>query len=412
MTDGTAARIDHVVDSRRDALLELARELVSIDSQIPPHANERAISAFLAHQLEGRGLDVQVTGDSERPSIIARLRGGGGPTLALAGHTDTKPVGTGRAQWRTDPLDPVVKGGYLYGLGSTDMKGAIAAMIVAVDAIVAVGEPPGAIILALVSDEEAGGSLGARLVASELGDVDGLLLGEPSGWECDWQGLHVVSRGSTCFRIRVRGTQGHSSLSDRVPMINASVKAAELLVGMERELELTAPPHPIGDTHPTLNRGVMMSGGTWFGVVPGTAEYACDLRTVPGMSFDGVRAQLEAWLDRRRALDPELDVELIFEPGLEWVPPSEIDPGHPLVEIAAVAASEVLGERPELTVFPGATDAPWFAGAGIPSIPSFGPGLISRAHGPNERVSVRSLEQAARIYARIGLQFGATTREQ
>ncbi|WP_308797537.1 M20 family metallopeptidase [Agromyces silvae] len=404
----TAAALDAYLVAHDDRLIALARDLIAIDSQIPPHADERAIAAFLVDVLADRGLDVRLAGDRDaRPSVVARLTGDGGPVLALAGHIDTKPVGSARDQWRTDPLDPVIVDGELHGLGAADMKGAIAAMIVALDAVMATGTPPGDVVLALVADEEAGGSRGARLVAPELGDVDGLLLGEPSGWTHDWQGLHLVSRGSSCFRIRVRGTQGHSSLSDRLPFVNASERMARLLVDMADELELPFTPHPIGQTGPTLNRGVTVAGGTWFGVVPGEAEFACDLRTVPGMTFEGVRTAIEGWLDRRRALDPLLDVELVFEPGLEWVPPSDLAPGHPLVAATAAAARDVLGSPPPISIFPGATDAPWFTEADVPTLPSFGPGLIAHAHGPNERVSLRALRQAARIYARLAAGYGA-----
>ncbi len=163
---------------------------------------------------------------------------------------------------------------------------------------------------------------------------------------------------------------------------------------------------------PTLNVGVLVSGGVYFGVVPGLAEFGCDLRTLPGMTEAGVRESLERWLAKHRVTDPELDAEVIFEPGLTWVPPAEIDRAHPLVGAAQSAAREVLGASPPLSVFPGGTDAPWFDAAGIATIPSFGPGILTNCHGPNEYVSVASVVQAARIYARIVLSYcGISTDE-
>jgi acetylornithine deacetylase len=263
----------------------------------------------------------------------------------------------------------------------------------------------GDVVLAFVADEEAGSDLGAKFLAPRLTGIDACLIGEPSGWEHDWQGLHLVSRGITCFRIRVRGTQMHSSLSDRMPCVNASQRVAALMVAIEDELELRFVPHPLGGISPTLNVGVLVSGGVYFGVVPGLAEFACDLRTLPGMSEAGVRASLERWLDRRRAADPDLDVEVIFEPHLRWVPPAEIDSMHPLVVSAQSAASEVLRATPPLSVFPGGTDAPWFDAAGIATIPSFGPGILTCCHGPNEYVDVNSVHEAARIYARTAIGY-------
>jgi acetylornithine deacetylase len=102
---------------------------------------------------------------------------------------------------------------------------------------------------------------------------------------------------------------------------------------------------------------------------------------------------------------PGLQAEFEFEPQLSWVPPAEIDSGHPLVTAAQQAAVEVLGESPPLSVFPGGTDAPWFDAASIPTIPAFGPGILTCAHGPNERVSLKSIHEAARIYARTAAAF-------
>ena len=92
-------------------------------------------------------------------------------------------------------------------------------------------------------------------------------------------------------------------------------------------------------------------------------------------------------------------------------PPAEIKRESELVAVARNAAAEVLGVTPPLSVFPGGTDAPWFEAAGIPTIPSFGPGLLTCAHGPNECVKLESVHQAARIYARIASAFCGATNE-
>jgi len=402
--------IDAFLAERRAELAALVAELVRIDSQVPPHADERAIVAFLRERMAALGLGEGevIAAEPERPNLVTRIAGaGGGRTLMLNGHLDTKPVGDALPLWHSDPLVPEIRDGHLYGLGSSDMKGAVAAMVFAAVALRESGLPQlaGDLVLSFVADEEAGGRLGSRFLAPRLSDVDACLIGEPSGWEHDWQGLHLVSRGVCCFRIRVRGTQMHSSLSDRVPSVNASRRMANLLVSLEDELELEFTPHPLGGVTPTLNVGVLVSGGVYFGVVPGLAEFGCDLRTLPGMTETGVRTAVERWLDAHRAAVPDLDVELAFEPGLTWVPAAEIPPEHPLVLVAQSAAAEVLGTPPPLSVFPGATDAPWFDAAGIPTIPSFGPGILTRCHGPNEYVAVESVHQAARMYARIAARY-------
>jgi acetylornithine deacetylase len=414
---GTAAaqRIDAFLAERSDDLIRLVGDLIGINSQIPPYGDERAIVAFLQSELVRLGLDDEITilGPSdERPSMIVRLRGtGGGANLMLSGHIDTKPVGEARDLWRKPPLEATIENGILYGLGATDMKGAVAAMIFAALAIRESGVAlAGDLVLGLIADEEAGAQLGAKFVAPYVSDVDAILIGEPSGWEYDWQGIHLVSRGVCGFRVVVQGTQMHSSLSDRMPSVNASLKLADLMLRIRDELDLPFTPHPLGQIGPTLNTGVMIDGGTFFGVVPGRAEFACDLRTVPGQTREEVAEALDRWLDACRAADPELQVEYHFEDGLDWIPWSELEAEHPLVASAQRAAEDVLGEAPPLSVFPGGTDAPWYSQLGIPTLPSFGPGVLTCAHGPNEYVSVDSIHQAARMYARIAMDFCGTSR--
>jgi acetylornithine deacetylase/succinyl-diaminopimelate desuccinylase family protein len=404
-----SAGIDTFLDRNRAELLDLLADLVRIDSQIPPYSDERQIVAFLRGRLAELNLgEAEVLeSDPHRPNLITRIAGaGGGRSLALSGHVDTKPVGDSRSLWQSDPFVPEVRDECLYGLGASDMKAAVAAMVFAGLAVREAAPPlAGDLVLAFVADEEAGSTFGARFVAPRLRGIDACLIGEPSGWEHDWQGLHLASRGVCGFRIRVSGTQMHSSLSDRLPSVNASVLMAALMQSLADDLDLEFVPHPLDGSEPTLNVGVLVSGGVYFGVVPGQAEFACDLRTLPGMTQKSVEQSLRRWLTAQRQRIPSLDAELRFEPQLAWLPPAEIDREHPLVAVVRDAAAEVLGTPPPLTVFPGGTDAPWFEAAGIPTIPSFGPGILTCAHGPNECVSLESVTQAARIYARVAAAF-------
>ena len=401
--------LEAFLDETRDQLTQLVIDLVGIDSQIPPYSDERKIAAFLGDTLSKLGLgETEIIGAApERPNLITRLRGsGGGPTLMLNGHLDTKPVGDARTLWRSDPLVPELRDGRLYGLGTSDMKGAVAAMVFAAAALRRTAAPLGGdVVLAFTADEEAGSSLGARYLAPRLTGVDACLIGEPSGVDDDWQGVCLVSRGVCGFRIRVRGTQTHSSLSDRVPSVNASLVMAQLLLAIKEELELDFTPHPYGGVRPTLNPGVLVHGGVYFGVVPGMAEFACDLRTLPGMDEGGVRRSVDNWLDAKRRADPSLDVEVAFEPGLTWVPPAELPAAHPLVQAACESIEGVLGRTPPLAVFPGGTDAPWYEQAGIPTLPALGPGTLSCCHGPNEFVKLEAVHQAARVYARTAARY-------
>src|SRR5699024_10873750 len=134
---------------------------------------------------------------------------GDGPSCALSGHMDTKPIGDARSAWRTDPLELTVVDGLAYGLGSTDMKGAIAAMLVALERF-ARSNAPGRASLILTADEEQGSDAGAKaLVSAAVLDARSIVVGEPSGIAESWELLALASRGICCFDVTVRTQQGH-----------------------------------------------------------------------------------------------------------------------------------------------------------------------------------------------------------
>ncbi len=396
------------LSEREDELVEFARLLVATPSVNPP-GDERAVAALVRERLAALGVtEVEQHAAAEgRPNVLARVAGSaGGPTLLLCGHLDTKPAGDLDA-WQTDPWDPVLRDGELIGLGSGDMKGAVAAMVYAAGALAAV-PPGGDVVLALVADEEAGSARGAQWLAEQgLLRADAAIVGEPCGIDREWEAIDLISRGAALFKVVVRGTQMHSSLSDRLPAVNATVAMARLAVRMHEELarSLSYDPHPLCPLGPTVNVGVMAKAGVFYGVYPGEAELACDIRTLPGMTRESVEADLHAFLQRAREENPELDAELVV--GL-FIPATEIAPGEPVVGALASAAADVLGARPALGAFPGATDAAHLQGrAGIPTVAAFGPGYLPRAHSPNESVSVRGILEAARIYALAAARFQA-----
>lgn len=392
-------------------IVDFASRLVAAPSPTPP-GDERQVAAMLQAELATLGLEeVAVAAkEPERPNVICRIAGdrsGGGRRLILNGHIDTKPAGD-RASWETDPYKPAIRDGRLYGLGTTDMKGAIAAMVYAGAAVArACPDLPGELQLIFTADEEGGSRYGGRYLVEEVGlDADAAIICEPSGISRSWEFICPVARGITCFRLRLRGTQMHSSLSDRLPSINASVKLAQLLVWMDEGLSLTVPAHPLCPDGATVNPGVTLHGGVTYGVVPGQAEFGVDVRTVPGMTQAQLARDLEAFLAECRRKDPELDVELVFEPGSQgWTPPTEVAADAPVVQAVEAAAAQVLGTAPPLRAFPAVTDGAHFAAAGIDTIPAFGPGLLPLAHRPNEYIELDSIGEAARIYALSAIYY-------
>jgi acetylornithine deacetylase/succinyl-diaminopimelate desuccinylase-like protein len=396
---------------REAEVIDFTRDLIRTPSENPP-GDERAVAALVIERLSALGLhDVHLVGELEhRPNLIARIPGrAAGPNLVLCGHLDTKPAGD-LTSWNTDPWDPVVRDGHLIGLGSGDMKAALAAMVYAAAAVSEAGGSGGDTILLFTADEEAGSGHGSKWLSRsphllELNPA-AVVLGEPSGIEREWEAIHIVSRGAALFKIAVLGTQMHSSVTDRLPAINAVVKMARLIDRMDRELLpcLVLPETSDDSLKPTVNIGVMVSGGVYYGVCPGLATFGCDIRTLPGMTEEQMTSDLQAFLSGAMKDDPDLHAELTME---AFVPATEVSPGEPVVMAVQEAAALVLGHAPPLSAFPGGTDACHLQGtAGIPTVASWGPGLLPAAHSPNESLQVDSILIAAKMYALIAWRFG------
>ena len=409
MSDLTALEHDVLsyLEDTASEQLAFARELIATPSPNPP-GDERAMAAVVRERLERLEITdiTELAVVPERPNLVVRIPGAGdGPSLILSGHLDTKPAGD-MARWETDPWDPVIRNGDLFGLGSGDMKVAVAAMVYSAAALSRTTGWPGELQLVFTADEEAGSTLGSKWMAKEgYLRADAAIIGEPCGVVAEWENIGVVSRGGVLFKVEVIGTQMHSSVSDRFDPINATVEMAWLIQRMHTQMKgyLTYEPHHLGGSGPTVNVGVMSESGVFYGVYPGNGWFACDIRTVPGMTVEGVIADLHRFLDDAMAENPRLQAVLKMEGGIEA---TEISFDHPVVSAIQHASSHVLGKRLAPAIFPGATDAYSFqATAGIPSIAAFGPGYLPRAHSPNEHLAATGVYEASRIYALAALRY-------
>ncbi|TMD01645.1 MAG: M20 family metallopeptidase [Chloroflexi bacterium] len=397
----------HALAARERELVEFARDLIAIPSPNPP-GDERELAERARGEMARLGFSAirMVAMEPTRPNVVGEVVGKRtGQILTLNGHIDTKPTGD-ISQWATGPYDPVVRDGRLHGLGSADMKGAVAAMVYAGAALAEVGPPQGTLRVVLTADEENGSRFGARFLAGRPDfAADAVVVGEATGMQSPWAYIAVASRGIACFRVSVRGTQMHSSLSDQVPSVNASVKLSQVLARMDSEFRPRYPSNSRVPGGPTVNLGVTLSGGVFYGIYPGHAEFGIDVRTVPGMTHPELQADLAGFLEVLSREDPELDVAVEPVPELAWFQPSHIDPGHPLVAAAQSAARDVLGRDVPLGTMPAFTDGTHWHLAGSACIPAFGPGTLLVAHRPNEYVTVSEVVEAARIYALTAMRY-------
>lgn len=375
-------------------VIDLAQRLIRTPSPNLP-GDERAVADVVRDVLAATGLPAArvIAAEAARPNLLTTVDFGPGRHLVLNGHLDTKPIGD--AHWSVDPLAADIDGDRLYGLGSADMKGAVAAMLVAVAELAGSGFGVGRVSLLLTADEENGAALGARHVVETVAlDADAVVIGEPGGIEADFDRLHLVSRGICRVKVKADGVQGHSSLSGRPGVRNAGVAAARAVVALAEAPPLAAPPNP-GDLVgwvPTVNAGLAYRGGVGFGVLPGYVEADAEVRVLPGMRREDVLAALAAVVAPTGArVEPD--------EWIDWLPGALVSPADPVAAAARVALRAAVGAVPADSVFPGTTDATWFHSAqGIPTLPALGPGLLRRAHGADEWVSVHAVRQSVPLY--------------
>ena len=392
-------------------VLDIARKLVRTSSPNPP-GDERAAAALvrdLLPELQLPGARVIARNES-RPNLLITLDfGPGGRHLVLSGHLDTKPVAD--AAWSVDPFGADVEGDRLYGLGSADMKSAIAAMLVAASRVAGDAPSRGRLSLLFTADEENGSAYGAHHVADSVPlDADGVVIGEPGGIEGDYDRLHLVSRGIARLRLIASGRQGHSSLSDEFGTRNAGVDAARLVTEVADSLAVDTPEnvHGLSGWTPTVNTGMAYRGGVGFGVLPGVMAVDTEVRLLPGMRQEAVGEVFTNLAERvSRQTGSELRIEF-DQPPNDWLPATLVTPSDPLVEEARAACRAVLGTDPPSGVFPGTTDATWFdALQGLPTLPALGPGLLRRAHAADEWVSIQAVRQAVEIYTHLANAYCA-----
>ncbi len=390
-------------------VLDIARELVSTPSPNPP-GDERAVAAPVHDLLSALQLPAArvIARHESRPNLLLTLDfGEGGRHLVLSGHLDTKPIAD--AEWSVDPFGADVEGDRLYGLGSADMKSALAAMLVAVSRVANDAPSRGRLSLLFTADEENGSAYGAHHVAQNVPlDADGVVIGEPGGIGEDYDRLHLVSRGIARLRLFARGRQGHSSLSDEFDTRNTGVDAARLVTAVADTLDVETPEnaHGLSGWTPTVNTGLAYSGGVGFGVIPGVMAVDTEVRLLPGMRREDVTEAFTA-VTGRVSRKTGADLQLEFDqPPNDWLPATLVAPGDPLVEAARAACLEVLGTDPPKAVFPGTTDASWFdAVQDLPTLPALGPGVLRRAHAADEWVSIPAVHQAVGIYTHLARAY-------
>jgi len=377
----------------RERLIDQLADLVRIDSTNPElgpdGAGEAEAAAYVADAMRALGLEVDVwESEPDRPNVVGVLPGtGDGRSLMLNAHTDTVGV-----EGMDDPFTPRITDGRMYGRGTQDMKGSLAAQLAAVRALQGAGvELAGDLIVAAVIDEEHK-SRGTKAVVERY-EADGAVVTEPTDLD-----LALAHKGFAWVDIETRGRAAHGSRPDEG--VDANMHMGHVLARLDRlEQELRAQEGHRLVGAPSLH-AAQIEGGTASSVYAARCRLRVERRIIPGESGSQVRDEIQALLDAVDAEDDAFDArcELAFSRR-----PFEVAADAPIAEAARTGAEAVLGEAPPDVGQTFWTDAALLAEAGTETV-VLGP-VGDGLHTTEEWVDLDSVVDLAEILARTAHRY-------
>jgi acetylornithine deacetylase len=345
---------------------------------------------------------------SGNPNVVAKLKGTGrGRSIILNGHIDVVPEGD-RNDWEHDPFSGRIEDGKLFGRGSTDMKGGTVSLLLAMEAIIALGiKLKGDVIFQSVIEEESGGA--GTLAAVLRGySADGAIIPEPTNMK-----IFPKQQGSMWFRISVKGRSAHGGT--RYEGINAIEKAMYVMTKLQeleklRNLKIEDPlyskiPIPI-----PINIG-KISSGEWPSSVPDIAVIEGRMGVAPDEEMKSAEKELEDCLKEAAQNDAWLKKN---PPQVEWFGgrwlPGDLEQDHPLMAVLSESFETVKGRQPAVEASPWGTDGGILSKVGNTPVVVFGPGVTEAAHDVNEFISLEEVFDAAEIIALAILEWCGTNQ--
>ena len=413
------ARLSEEIAARRDDLIALTQDLIRIPTLNPPGANYREICDYLDRRLLRAGFHTDLIraegaiGDSDkhpRWNIVARREGKRpGQCVHFNSHIDVVEVGHG---WTTDPFGGEVKEGRIYGRGACDMKGGLAASIIATEAFVgACPDYAGAIEISGTADEESGGFGGVAYLAEQgyfaPSRVQHVIIPEPLNKDR----ICLGHRGVWWAEVETRGEIAHGSmpfLGDCAVRHMGAVMAEmeeSLFPALSRK-RTEMPVVPEGARQSTLNINSIHGGapeqeedytGMPSACVPDRCRMVIDRRFLIEEDIDEVQAEIHAVLERVRDGRPGFDYEIR---ELFRVLPTMTERDAPVVGAVSRAVQQVIGREADYVVSPGTYDQKHIDRIGrLKNCIAYGPGVLDLAHKPDEWVGIEDMMQSAEVMA-------------
>jgi succinyl-diaminopimelate desuccinylase len=376
-----------------ERVVEICRELIRIKSVNPP-GDERSIAEYVSQVLKEARLSVELLcHDANRASVLARIPSSRKrPALLFAGHLDTVPIGT--EKWARDPFSAIVAEGKIWGRGAADMKGGVAAMIMAAINTRASGrELNGDLILAATAGEEVD-SLGAEEISkrTDLGPIAAIIVPEPSDNK-----ICLAHKGALWVEVTTFGRTAHGSMPEEG--INA-INAMLTVLGEIRKMKIPARRHRLlGPSTASINT---LRGGEKTNVVPDYCTATVDMRTLPGQDHRHLLQKVMGILEELKVKVPHFraSLKVLNDRG-----PIETKAGERVARVVDKVVQGIADKKFPATGVSYYTDASVFVPALKAPMVICGPGIDTLAHKPNEYIAVESLLQAVRIYEGIIRKF-------
>lgn len=409
------------VERRRDSLIQLTQDLIRIPTLNPPGACYEQICDFLAARLKSSGFTVEKIrahgspGDSDtypRWNVVARRAGQRTTDCACVhfnSHTDIVEVGEG---WTKDPFGGEIEEGRVYGRGACDMKGGLAASIIAAEAFFEVcPDFTGAVEISGTADEESGGYGGVAYLAEKgyfsPDHVSHVIIPEPLNKDR----ICLGHRGVWWAEIETKGRIAHGSmpfLGDSAISHMGSVleEIEHRLLPLLRTRETIMPVVPEGARQPTLNINSIHGGeaeqdegfdGLPAPCVADRCRIVIDRRFLIEEDLASVKTEVHQMLEGIKASRPDFEYEIqdLFE-----VNPSMTDQEAPVVQSVSRAIAKVLGTPPQYVVSPGTYDQKHIDRIGkLKNCIAYGPGILDLAHQPDEWVGIEDMVDSAKVMA-------------
>lgn len=373
--------------------IQILKDILRIDTTL---SNEKENADYLEKLFQEHGIKTeQVEYSKGRNQLIATLEGDRpGKTLGFTGHMDVVPVG--EIPWKHDPFGAEEEDGKIYARGATDMKGGLAALVVA---MIELKERkvsfPGKIKLIVTVGEEQSAIGAEQLVQMGYGDdLDGLVIGEPTE-----NGLFIAHKGAVWFRLTSYGKTAHGSMPE------AGVNAVENMLAVLNQFQQTQElgKHKdefVGASTYSID---VLHGGNGTNVIPDKCVCEIDIRTIAGQSHDEIIQHMNTIIEGLKKEKPNLDVQVEVINNLESI---RSQPDEELVLRAVEAIKKVTGKEVVPGGMTGYTDGSMF----VKSKKSYpimilGPGTMSKAHQPEEYVEIKNYLDSIKIYEELAETF-------